>query len=100
MRSGTDLCRGQRRLDSRRSKNDGLCLSAGFVLFTLAEKMLSFCLNLERLLVLNMESTTSIVLFIMGSPRRHKEVFALVFFSWRLSEVFPCLIINYSSWLD
>lgn len=52
---------------------------------------------LVNLLVLNMESITSINLFLMGSPGRHKEAFAPVFFSWRLSEVSPCLIINYSS---
>lgn len=61
--------------------------------------MFYFYLNLKHLLVLSMGNITCInlFLFLMGSPARHKEAFAPVFFSWQLSEVSPCLIINYSS---
>lgn len=47
VRSGTDICRGQRRLDSRPSKSDSLCM---FICscFRLAVEMLYFCLNLQH----------------------------------------------------
>lgn len=49
MRSGTDLCRGQRTLDSKPSKSDSLVCLFTDIFWRVAEEILYFFLNFEAL---------------------------------------------------